>query len=42
MFAMGNIYMHEHLNEEIKHIEEFYVFCYITMTMKFHLFYFRH
>ena len=26
MFAMGNIYMHEHLNEKIKNIEEFCVF----------------
>ena len=42
MFAMGNIYMHEHLNEKIKNIEEFCVFWYITMTMNFHLFYFRH
>ena len=26
MFAMGNIYMHEHLNEKIKNSEEFCVF----------------
>ena len=36
---MGNIYMYEHLYEKIKSIEQFCVFWYITMTMKFHLFF---
>ena len=38
LHTMGNIYMNEHPYEKIKNNEQFCVFWYITMTVKFHLF----